>query len=99
MPPRSTRPIHIDQTVREVSDRYPSTRPIFARYGLNAFCGGNHTLGPAALARGLEPATLLAELNAPIESDCVLRGRRDGEDRHRGVPQGPLHGRAEHDVG
>lgn len=57
-------PILEEDTVQDVLSRYPGTRAVFARYGLDVCCGGRHTIALAARARGVALDPLLAELNA-----------------------------------
>ncbi len=56
--------IAMKQTVKDVLERHPATRKVFARYGLDLCCGGVHDIATSALAAGLKPEDLLAELNA-----------------------------------
>jgi iron-sulfur cluster repair protein YtfE (RIC family) len=49
-------------TIREAIDRYPGTRAVFMRHRLDACCGGMHSIAVAALARGLDPDRLMAEV-------------------------------------
>lgn len=60
-------PISLDQTVREVMELHPETRKVFARRGLDICCGGIHPVRTAAQARGIDPESLLAELEAAAD--------------------------------
>lgn len=62
-------PIELEQTVREVMDRYPAAQKVFARHGLDMCCGGIHPVRVAAQAKGLDPEVLLAELNAAARGE------------------------------
>lgn len=53
-----------DMTIRDAMARYPATRPVFSRHRLDLCCGGIHTIAVAALARGLDPDRLMAEVRA-----------------------------------
>ena len=48
--------------IRDVIEAFPSTRIVFVRHGLEACCGGSHTIAAAALARGLDPDAVLSEV-------------------------------------
>jgi len=54
--------------VAEVVERWPRTRPVFARAGIDLCCGGQQTLEFVARAHGLELSDLLAELEASVKS-------------------------------
>ncbi|MEJ2336130.1 MAG: DUF542 domain-containing protein [Gemmatimonadales bacterium] len=56
--------ITAESTVADVYDRHPAAAPILAEHGLDLCCGGGHTIEFAAHAHGLEPAELLAALQA-----------------------------------
>jgi regulator of cell morphogenesis and NO signaling len=58
------RKITSDMEIRDVMARYPGTRAVFARHRLDACCGGAHAIAVAALARGLDPDQILAEVRA-----------------------------------
>jgi iron-sulfur cluster repair protein YtfE (RIC family) len=53
-----------DMTIREAMELYPATRAVFGRHRLDLCCGGSHEIAVAALARGLDPDGLLAEVKA-----------------------------------
>lgn len=53
-----------ESTVAEVYERHPATGSVLAEHGLDLCCGGAHTLEFAAQAHGLEPAELVASLQA-----------------------------------
>ena len=53
-----------DMSIREAMEQFPATRPIFMRHRLDSCCGGSHTIAAAALARGLDPDQVLAEVRA-----------------------------------
>lgn len=54
----------LDLTVRETMERWPQTRPVLVKHGLDLCCGGAHPVAMAAQAHGVNPAGLLAELRA-----------------------------------
>lgn len=56
--------IRSDMEIRDVIARFPATQPIFARHRLDSCCGGVHSIAVAALARGLDPDRIMAELRA-----------------------------------
>jgi iron-sulfur cluster repair protein YtfE (RIC family) len=51
-----------DITVEEVVKRYPATREVLARLGVNHCCGAHLRLDQAAAAAGVPMATLLLAL-------------------------------------
>ena len=51
-----------EMTIRDAMERFPGTRAVFSRHRLDLCCGGAHTIVVAALARGLDPDTLMAEV-------------------------------------
>ena len=53
-----------ESTVADVYERHPAAAPVLAEHGLDLCCGGGHTIEFAARAHGLEPAELLAALQA-----------------------------------
>jgi iron-sulfur cluster repair protein YtfE (RIC family) len=53
-----------EMTIKEAMELYPATRAIFMRHRLDTCCGGVHSIVTAALAKGLDPDSLLAELRA-----------------------------------
>jgi iron-sulfur cluster repair protein YtfE (RIC family) len=59
MTPGEIRP---DMRIRDVIALFPSTRAIFERHRLESCCGGVHSIAAAALARGLDPDSVLAEI-------------------------------------
>lgn len=58
--------ITLDQTVNEVSERYPAARKVLARHGIDLCCGGVHPIAMAAQAHGVDARALLAELNEAV---------------------------------
>lgn len=54
--------ITAEATVGLVYERFPSTAPVFARYGMDLCCGGTKALAVAAQAHGVALSSLLAEL-------------------------------------
>ena len=62
--PGAAGPITLEQTVKEVADRYPAAAAVLARHGLDLCCGGVHPIALAAQAHGVDAQELLAELNA-----------------------------------
>lgn len=60
-----------DMPIREAMQRHPATRPIFLRHRLDSCCGGIHTIVTAALARGLDPDRLLAEVRAAADNETA----------------------------
>jgi regulator of cell morphogenesis and NO signaling len=51
-----------DTTIRDAMTRYPATRGVFAKHRLDLCCGGAHAIAVAALAVGLDPDKLMAEV-------------------------------------
>lgn len=56
------RMIRAEQRVLDVIARYPATAQVFHAYGLDACCGGAHSIEIAARARGVALDFLLDEL-------------------------------------
>jgi uncharacterized protein (DUF2249 family) len=54
--------ITLESTVSDVHERFPATAPVIAEAGLDLCCGGGHTIEFAAGAHGLEPLSLLQDL-------------------------------------
>jgi regulator of cell morphogenesis and NO signaling len=58
-------------TVRDLVGRYPQTRPVFEKYGIDYCCGGNKHLAEAAHERHVDVAALVdaltKSLDTPIE--------------------------------
>jgi iron-sulfur cluster repair protein YtfE (RIC family) len=52
------------QTVNEAIDQDPRTIAVFNRFGIDACCGGSVPIVDAARRDGVDPAMLVAELNA-----------------------------------
>lgn len=73
--------VDMDQTVKEVGERYPETQKVFARYGLDLCCGGVHSIRTAADANGVDAERLLADLNAAAA--VAAEGSRDARRRSR----------------
>ena len=66
-PPRVSCPdLSLDATVNDVLRRHPHTGLVFNTFGVDACCGGAHTLVAAARAAGLEPAVLLDALASVV---------------------------------
>lgn len=59
-------------TVGQVIERYPATRAVFNRYGIDLCCGSRVSVREAAHRDGIEGETLCAELHqaasAPSEA-------------------------------
>ncbi len=51
-----------EMTIRDAMERYPATRAVFFKHRLDTCCGGAHSIAVAALAMGLDPDKLLAEV-------------------------------------
>ena len=54
--------ITLESTVSEVHESFPSTAPVIGEAGLDLCCGGGHSIEFAAGAHGLDPLTLLGDL-------------------------------------
>lgn len=48
--------------VKDLLERFPAARDVFARYGIDTCCGGIHPLTQACAAKGVPLAQVLAEL-------------------------------------
>lgn len=57
-----------DLRVAEVEERWPETRAVLARAGIDMCCGGQKTLEFVAKAHGLDLSALLAELETRVKS-------------------------------
>jgi regulator of cell morphogenesis and NO signaling len=53
-------------TVAEVTRRWPHALPILQRLGINHCCGAHLSLAEAAATAGVDPATLIAALDAAV---------------------------------
>lgn len=53
--------------VRRVVERYPATRAVFARFGVDACCGGGASVEEAARIHGVNATDLCAALRAAAE--------------------------------
>jgi iron-sulfur cluster repair protein YtfE (RIC family) len=51
-------------TVRHVIERYPATRAVFDRFGLDACCGGGASVEQAARLHDVDSAALCTALRA-----------------------------------
>jgi regulator of cell morphogenesis and NO signaling len=55
-------------TVRELVGRYPQTRPVFERHGIDYCCGGGQALADVAQQHGVELSALVAGLQQALAS-------------------------------
>jgi regulator of cell morphogenesis and NO signaling len=71
--------IHIDDqtTVRDLAGRYPQTRPVFEKQGIDYCCGGGKCLAEAAGEHGLALPNLVAALQAAIDAPAATAERPD----------------------
>lgn len=53
--------------VRRVIERYPATRAVFDRFGLDTCCGGGASVEQAARLHGVDGAALCTALRAAAE--------------------------------
>lgn len=62
-------PVQIDEslTLNEVVRRVPSAVAVFKRLGIDACCGGEHTLAQMGSQRGFDVFALLAEIRQEAE--------------------------------
>jgi len=65
-------------TVASVQANHPMTAPVFTRFGLDACCGGAHTLDAAASAHGVDVAPLLVLLHAAALGSLHTDTREQG---------------------
>lgn len=56
--------IHDTTTVRDLAARSPQARRVFEQYGIDYCCGGAQGIGEAAARADVEPAALIAALQA-----------------------------------
>lgn len=79
-PPRVSCPdLNLDSTVNEVLRRHPHTGVVFNAFGVDACCGGAHTLVAAARSAGLEPAVLLDALASVVCPTWLESARAEAE--------------------
>lgn len=65
----SSRQLHVrDLPIRDLVEQYPEVMPVLDRYGMDLCCGGGYTVPEAALLHGVEPARLIDEVYAVIET-------------------------------
>ncbi len=57
----SSQDLRSDMRIRDVMARFPATHAVFARHRMGC-CEGTHTIAVAALARGLDPDLVMAEV-------------------------------------
>lgn len=62
------------ETLAELATTHPGAASVFYRHGLDFCCGGRRTLADACGARGLDPATVLADVER--ETEVADRARR-----------------------
>jgi iron-sulfur cluster repair protein YtfE (RIC family) len=55
-----------DMTVSEVAERFPETRAVLAREGIDLCCGGGKSVELVARAHGLDLEALLDELRESV---------------------------------
>jgi len=72
--------IHVDgkTTVRDLVGRYPQTRPVFEKHGIDYCCGGGKCLGEAADERGLKLPELVGALEEAIRTTA---GKAEATDK------------------
>lgn len=63
--------ITLESTVSDVHGRFPSTGPVIAEAGLDLCCGGGHSIEFAAGAHGVDPLTLLGDLQRAALPDLT----------------------------
>jgi len=62
--------IHIDgkMTVRDLVGRYPQTRPVFEKHGIDYCCGGGKSLSEASGERDLKLPALVSDLEEALQA-------------------------------
>lgn len=62
--------MHVDgkMTVRELVGRYPQTRPVFEKHGIDYCCGGGKCLAEAVGERGLKLTALVGALEEALQA-------------------------------
>jgi regulator of cell morphogenesis and NO signaling len=78
-------------TVRDLVVKYPRTRPVLERFGIDYCCGGGHTLKDAAAEKGVVLDALFAALKDSIETPVA-----DSSERERDWSFAPLTELADH---
>lgn len=57
--------------VKDVIEKYPKTKEVFAAHGLDMCCGGIHPIAIAADAHGIDRRGLLGELNGALRKKAA----------------------------
>jgi regulator of cell morphogenesis and NO signaling len=75
--------VHVDEktTVRDLVGRYPQTRPVFERHGIDYCCGGGKPLADAARECGQGLAKLIDALKEALDRP-IGQAETDEEDWH-----------------
>jgi regulator of cell morphogenesis and NO signaling len=67
-------PIDDNTTIRDLVGRYPQTRQVFEKHGIDCCCGGGRRLDVAASERGIAVSELLADLQAALNGPSAAHG-------------------------
>ena len=70
-----------EMTVNAVIARYPEAIPVFARFGIDACCGGPRTVQDAASRHGIDLDALMTALRAVAATQVEALALDDGEGR------------------
>ncbi len=60
--PQTTPAVNVMTTVKDLVDRDPRVRDVFARFGMDTCCGATVPIAEAALRHGIELEALVAAL-------------------------------------
>ncbi|HEX5385604.1 MAG TPA: DUF542 domain-containing protein [Gemmatimonadales bacterium] len=63
----NTRVLDCSATVHEIIERYPATRAVFQRFGVDPCCGGSVSVEAAARRDGIDPDVLCTAVRAAAE--------------------------------
>lgn len=70
-----------EMTVNAVIARYPEAIPVFARFGIDACCGGPRTVQDAASRHGIDLDALTTALRAVAATQVEALALDDGDGR------------------
>ncbi|MDE3054836.1 MAG: DUF542 domain-containing protein [Gemmatimonadota bacterium] len=60
--PQTTHAVDVTMTVKELVDREPRARDVFAQFGMDTCCGATVPIAEAAARHGIELGALVAAL-------------------------------------
>jgi regulator of cell morphogenesis and NO signaling len=69
--------INPDSKVGQIAAEHPLATRVFARHGIDFCCGGGKPLGEVCTQRGLDAATVLAEIEGELATPSATEARWD----------------------